>query len=287
MLLAIDLGATNIKAALFDRQINKLTETVSIPTRAELGRAGIVAALRQAVNSFDGVSHIAVSSAGDVDSEQSRITYATENLPGMSGFDFAEFFASLGKDGCAINDGQAALLGEANYGAAKGKNNVLMLTLGSGVGGAYLADGKIVCNEKNDFGRYGHFELHAGGKNCTCGKTGCIESYLSGRAIHARAAELGVDGDDVFVRALGSCRRCRILLITVMYDLDLALKMIYNVSPFELCILGGGVTDWIYNSGAFDFLRRGIPFPIEKAVLGNDAGLYGACVQYRQKRGEW
>ena len=79
---------------------------------------------------------------------------------------------------------------------------VVMLTLGSGVGGGYYANGEIVSNKENDYGRFGHICLEENGRECTCGKRGCIEMYLSGRAIHRDADKMGIDGADIFRKYL-------------------------------------------------------------------------------------
>lgn len=286
MILSIDLGATNIKAALFDENLTKLTNTLSVPTRADEGKAGVLSALEEAVASFGNVTALAVASAGDVDPETSRITYATQNLPGMTGFDFAAFGREHNLPAYAINDAQAALLGEAYCGAAAKQRdkNIAMLTLGSGVGGAYYSGGEISANEKNGFARFGHITLHEGGRECTCGKRGCIETYLSGRAIHRSAAEQGVDGGDIFEKYLSGDRKVTEFVTGLIGELNLALGKVNAVAPFDICIIGGGVADWF--GAAFEKIKNASEYALVKAVLGNDAGLYGACVNMKKRRGE-
>lgn len=284
MILSVDLGATNIKAALFDEKLNKTGRTLAVPTRAGEGREGIVSALKDAVNHFAGeADFLAVSSAGDVDVKTSRITYATDNLPGMTGFDFVGFAKAFSLPAYAVNDAQAALLGEVYCGVGRAfkDKNILMLTLGSGVGGAYFRGGKIIAEKDNMFGRYGHLTLHGGGRLCTCGKRGCVETYLSGRAIHSLAARLGIDGDDIFERS-DSLHTEFVNGLTA--ELKLTLGKIEKISPFDVCIIGGGVADWM--GAAFEKIAKGTGYPVVKAQLGNDAGLYGACVNLKSMRGE-
>lgn len=287
MILSVDLGATNIKAALFDENLNKIGQTQSVPTRACMGRDGIVSALKNAVNLFDGqASVLAVSSAGDVDVKTSRITYATDNLPGMTGFDFVRFGEQLSLTAYAVNDAQAALLGEVYCGAGREykDKSIVMLTLGSGVGGAYFRGGKIIADESNMFGRYGHLTLHDGGRRCTCGKYGCVETYLSGRAVHLSAAQLGIDGEDIFEKYLNGSARHAEFVNGLAGELKLALGAIEKISPFDVCIIGGGAADWM--GAAFEKIAKGTGYPVVKAQLGNDAGLYGACVNLKSMRGE-
>lgn len=287
MILAIDLGATNVKAARFDNNLNKISDTLSVPTRASEGRRGIVAALDRAVElAGGGAQYLAVSSAGDINADKAEIIYATENLPEMTGFSYTEYANRHNLTAYAVNDAQAALLGEVYCGAAKGRGykKIAMLTLGSGVGGAYYADGKLISTPANDFARFGHIVLHEGGNLCTCGKRGCAETYLSGRALHAAAQRLGIDGGDIFLRYAAGEEPYGKLIKSFKSNLTLALEKVYKISPFEVCIIGGGVADWM--GAEFNKIVMNTGYPLIKAVLGNDAGVYGACVHARLKRGE-
>jgi len=286
MILAIDLGATNIKAAPFDGKLNKLGETSVFPTCAERGRAGIEETLERVIKSFGGVTAVAVSSAGDVDAEKAVIVYATENLPEMTGFDYKEFGKKFSLPVYAVNDAQAALLGEVYCGCGKGRetDRIAMLTLGSGVGGGYFAGGKLISDINNDYARFGHIILHKNGNLCTCGKRGCAETYLSGRAIHGEARKLGVDGDDIFKKYAAGEEPYSSLIKNFKSDLAALLERVYKVNPFDLCIIGGGVADWMGEE--FEKTVSGTGYPLVKAKLGNDAGVYGACVHALISRGE-
>ena len=207
MTRCVDMGATEIKVAPMRKNENEylLGKTEKFPTNAALGKEGITDALARAIASLieADVDGIAIASAGDIDTKTATITYATENLPGMIGFDFAAFCKeNFHLSATAINDAHAALIGEMAYGAGKAYANlrVCMLTLGSGVGGGYFANGDIVSNKENDFGRFGHVCLEEGGRLCTCGRRGCTEMYLSGRAIHKDAQAMGIDGPHIFDR---------------------------------------------------------------------------------------
>ncbi len=287
MTVCIDMGATEIKVAPMRKNENgvALGRVQKFPTNASLGREGIAFALECAIASVsDGAEGVAIASAGDIDTDSSIITYATENLPGMIGFDFAAFCKEkFGLPARAINDAHAALLGEMTYGAGKEfkKKRVCMLTLGSGVGGGYFADGKIIANEENDFGRFGHITLVDDGVPCTCGRRGCIEMYLSGRAIHRDAAAIGIDGPHIFDRyALGEEKNLA-FVNTLRENLKLSLNKIMKVSPFDICIIGGGVADWMGEH--FSSITEGLGYEIIRATLGNSAGMVGAYAHYCRK----
>ena len=288
MTICIDMGATEIKVAPITENENELVvgKVNKFPTNASLGKEGIVKALRDAIASlYDAnVDGVAIASAGDIDTNTSVITYATENLPGMIGFDFAELcHREFGLPAKAINDAHAALLGEMVYGIGKKylDKRVVMLSFGSGVGGGYYANGEIVANEENDFGRFGHICLKENGIQCTCGKKGCIEMYLSGRAIHRDAAQMGIDGPDIFERyALGE-KAYVAFVEKLRADLKASLDKVMAVSPFDVCIIGGGVADWM--GAHFGSITGALGYEIVRAELGNSAGVYGAYAHYKKR----
>ena len=288
MTICIDMGATEIKVAPINRKENEILvgEVKKFPTNASLGKKGIVDALHQAISSLNApnVDGVAIASAGDIDVNTSVITYATENLPGMIGFDFAQFCKeNFNLPAKAINDAHAALLGEMVFGVGKEYQDkrVVMLTLGSGVGGGYYANGEIVANEENDYGRFGHICLVENGIECTCGKRGCIEMYLAGRAIHRDAAKLGIDGPDIFEKyGCGESKNVE-FVERLRRDLKKSLDLVMEVSPFDVCIIGGGVADWM--AGHFFTITEGLGYQIVRASLGNSAGIYGAYAHYIKK----
>ena len=285
MTICIDMGATEIKVAPIRGKENEIIvgRVERFPTNASLGKEGIVSALRAAIASLvgEGADSIAIASAGDIDVNTSVITYATENLPGMIGFDFGAFCENeFGLPARAINDAHAALLGEMVYGVGKEYQDkrVAMLTLGSGVGGGYYADGNIVATPENDYGRFGHICLEENGRECTCGKLGCIEMYLSGRAIHRDASAMGIDTPDIFDRyAMGEEKNVEFVK-RLRENLKTSLDMVMAVSPFDICIIGGGVADWMGDH--FFSIMSDLGYDIIRASLGNSAGIYGAHAHY-------
>ena len=288
MIICVDLGATEIKVATATgNQVPVVSETKKIPTRAKDGKEGILAALHCAIAGCDIASAkgIAVATAGTVDENRAVISYATENLPGMTGFNFAEFCNQrFHLPVRVINDAHAALLGEMAYGAGKDfrSSKVAMLTLGSGVGGGYFAQGKIVADQTNDFARFGHICLHANGKKCTCGKRGCVETYLSGRAIHKEAKKRGIN-DDLFKNYLAGQAQTVGFVEDLRKNIKLTLQKVAHICPFDVCIIGGGVADWM--GDAFGKIFDGLGFNVLRATLGNNAGIYGAFANYIAKEG--
>ena len=140
-ILCLDLGGTSLKCALI--RGGKILKRFRVPTDAARGLEGILKTFRAALDRFadDGYEGIAVSSAGTVDSERGVVTYATALLPGYTGFALKDWFtAQTGKPCACVNDGYAAALCES---ASFGDETCAVLTLGTGVGGAYVKNGEI------------------------------------------------------------------------------------------------------------------------------------------------
>lgn len=283
MVVCVDLGATEIKVCAFPQQNNEFFWK-KFPTNAQNGKKGILAALHAAIKSCQTpqTEAISIATAGNVDEQRGIISYATDNLPGMTGFDIAAFCQeNFHLPTIVMNDAHAALLGEAHFGSAKGlAKRIVMLTLGSGVGGAYLVDGKILSNSQNDFCRFGHLTLVEGGYQCTCGKKGCVECYLSGRAIHRIAAQRGID-DDVFGNFQKGVAPYVELVQQFRQHVVQTLRMVQAICPFDVCVVGGGVVHWM--GDAFSQIFQDLPFTVVAAQLGNGAGLFGAYANYLAK----
>ena len=280
MIIAMDLGATEIKVAPVNN--GKMGKTLKVPTNADGGAQAITQALRRAVALIpEKAEGLAVATAGTVDEKACKITFATQNLPGMTGFDFRRFFANAFPVS-VINDAHAALLGEMHFGAGKKllDKRVAMFTLGSGVGGAYWKNGSLCADQSNDFARFGHVTLKRNGRKCTCGKLGCVETYLSGRAMHRDAAKLGIEGSAF------DTNRCdvpanAIFLARIRQYLAATLKKINALCPFDAVIIGGGAADWM--GDCFGKVTAGICYRVIRASLGNDAGLYGAWAHWQEE----
>ena len=276
MKVCIDLGATNIKGARMEK--GQIVVEACSPT-GHGSREAVVASLTRAIEGLlaPGTDAIAIASAGDIDEACAVCTYATPNLEGFTGFDFVAYaWETFGLRCTAINDARAALLGEMCDGAGKNirDRRVIMLTLGSGVGGAYWTNGSLAGSPANDYARFGHYCLEEGGIPCNCGRRGCIEQYLSGRALNRMARERGLQPEGYLLQAKEGDRTACAMAADLVRLLDRALLVIANRCPFDVCILGGGVAEGIAQSRPS--LLSELSFPAVFAALGNRAGLFGA-----------
>ena len=203
------------------------------------------------------------------------------------------------------NDANCAALGEVICGAAKGYKNSLTVTLGTGVGGGVIIDGKIYCGFNGAGGELGHMQIHSDGALCGCGRNGCLEAHASATAIiretvkaleehpESEIAKL-CEGDPTKINAKTAFDAMRAgdavgTAIVKKYIEDLGEGIINYINIFqpEIILIGGGVSKegenllaplreyvFKYAYGA-DLLPR---TRIEKTMLGNDAGIIGAAM---------
>ena len=292
--LGLDVGGTNLAAAVIDNQYNILSR-VSIP-------AGAGRSIEEITDDMATVSRMAVDNAGVsmneiagwgigmpscVNSHTNLLVHA--NCFGWHNVPIYDYLrGKLPLDVKIDNDANCAALGEALAGAAKGHSNVLMLTLGTGVGGGIILDGKIYAGADGMGAELGHSKLIFNGEQCTCGQKGCLEAYCSATALCRDAARAGFDGD---ARAIFNAAKAGDSVAVKLVD-DYIAYLAAGLSTFitifrpEMIIFGGGVA--AAGARLFVPLREkmkectfgaeeiGLP-PVVPADLGNDAGLVGAA----------
>ena len=186
--IGIDIGGTKIAGGLVDRS-GAITERIQCPTRAPEGAQAIMArvvemaaSLRRAAGGK--IEGIGVASGGQIDPRTGVVIHATDLLPGWKGTRITEIIEErFGVKARALNDGSAAALGEGRFGAAKGVSDFVLLTLGTGVGGGIVTDGRLLNGALGVAGSIGHMVIDCDGRQCNCGSRGCLEAYVSGTAI--------------------------------------------------------------------------------------------------------
>ncbi|MBC8569525.1 ROK family protein [Zongyangia hominis] len=183
--IGIDLGGTNIAVGVVDENYNIVGRAklkTNIPRPAEEVCADMAKASRMAVEdaglTMDDIEWVGVDTPGTVDTETGMLIYANNlffhNVP-MGPY----LSEALGKPVFIENDANAAAYGEALAGGAKGKQDVIVITLGTGVGGGVIIDGKIYAGFNHGGAELGHMAIVKGGRQCTCGRKGCFETYSS------------------------------------------------------------------------------------------------------------
>lgn len=275
MRIGADIGGTTIKGALFDGETILAKE--SVPTMGQSGREVILSQLYTLLDRLyqKDVTFIGISSAGNIDPRSGKCVYATDNLRGWTGTEIASSVRARYHTECrADNDAVCALLGET---AGDTSKDVTMLTFGTGVGGASIVNGKVLRGEHFDAARWGHFVLYPQGRLCNCGKRGCAEQYLSAMAFLKDARRRGMDVqscEEIVEKYLAGDGTAKKAMEKYVADLHLLLENIRTAIAPQRIVLGGGLMNaW----DVFGSCRKMPPYA-ERARLGGDAGIYGACL---------
>ena len=308
--VGIDLGGTDIKAGVIDEGFNIVAKHV-VPTNpgrlvdeivADMADAGKTAVKMAGLAESD-IIYVGVGIPGAVNSK-TNIIILTPNV-GWKNVDFIPIFKKYWDIPVFLgNDADAAALAEVYAGAARGYDNVVVLTLGTGVGGGFVFDKKIFTG--GGFGTEpGHIIIVADGEPCGCGARGCLEAYASVTALIREAKQIMAEHPDSLLHTLceGDSSRVngKIIFDAAKQD-DTAAKAIVSdyvkylgagIASFcnalrpQAIILGGGVCnageplfaplDKIVESLIFSTGDVEIP-PILRAELGNDAGIIGAAL---------
>lgn len=313
--IGIDLGGTNIAAGLVTDD-GVIIRKRSVPTGADRAPEFIVddiAALCRRLTEEEGIgvediSTVGIATPGIANHDTGVVEYAN-NLP-FRKFPIADMLRQrFPVESIHIeNDANAAAWGEAVVGAAKGSNNSVMITLGTGVGGGIVLDGKIYSGFNYAGGELGHMVICAGGRSCSCGRQGCWEAYSSATALikmtrekiaecekdgrHTRMSDIAAERGKISGRTafdamrLGDEAGAEVVKAYVYY-LSCGLTNIVNIFQPEVISLGGGIS----NEGD-DLLESLLPIirkeqygggivsqtELRIAKLGNDAGIVGAAM---------
>jgi len=191
MLLGIDIGGTEIKAATVNQSGTVVqARRVSTPASLALFRQAVCGLVGELLTPPATVHGVGIGCKGIINPKTSRVDVLPGTLHYLEGQLLAEIVSPALPGGTAIasdNDARVALCGEMAWGAARGIRNAILLTLGTGVGGAILADGRILRGASGVAGHLGHLTVDPDGPLCICGNRGCLETLFSARTIESEA----------------------------------------------------------------------------------------------------
>ena len=285
-ILTFDIGGEFIKYGICDGNF-KLLETHKIPTEAEKGGQELIEKIISIVEEYGDVDRVAVSTAGQVDSENGIVVYSTGKIPYYTGMMVKKLIENrTGIPTFVENNVNAAAMGEAKFGAAKGADDFICLTYGNGIGGAIYINGRLYKGCGSSAGELGHMITHAGGKQCNCGGEGCYECYASATALVNsvnRITAKPLDAFQIFDRENFEKPEIRFEIDKWIDEIIIGLiNIIYTFNP-PLIVLGGGIMNEDY---IIDLIDRKIynrlmdnyrNVNIVRSRLGNDAALLGAA----------
>jgi len=301
--IGLDLGGTNYRAASIDQDGN-LLDKISGSTNSAAGREAILSAIVSAIVALrdgrvgDELAGIGVALPGFIDIEKGLIL-ASPNVPPFAGFHARDALRErLGAPVILENDANAAALGEKWMGAGRGVNDLLLLTLGTGIGGGIICDGRILHGFMGMAAELGHVTLDPTGNPCACGNTGCLEKHASATAISTMARYLNLGENltsrQVYDLAVAGNEPARRVFDLMGAALGIGVANYIQIFNFPLYLLSGGVLPaWDFFAPAMfrEVEQRSLTYRstntrIEKATLGSDAGLFGAACLPFQARGQ-
>jgi glucokinase len=292
--IGVDLGGTNLRVAAIDPKGNVL-DRVSVPAHYEHGPVPIVAQIVEVVQRVRADSPgvlrgVGIGVPGYIDID-AGVVMGAANLPGFDGFPIRdEVQRHLATPILLENDANAAALGEKWLGAGRDVKNLILLTLGTGIGGGIVIDGKVLHGNHGMAGEFGHMTVIPDGNPCGCGNCGCLEKHASATAIAAmgRMMHFGREinsSEDVYDLALEGNDRAIRVFESMGRALGIAIANLVNAFDFPLYLISGGpLPAWDFfappmfaeiKKRSFTYVRNGTR--VEKALLGADAGLFGAA----------
>ncbi|PYX60641.1 MAG: ROK family protein [Acidobacteria bacterium] len=328
--IGVDLGGTNLRIAAVEEQ-GSLLEKITLGTRVTLGRDHVINDMCDAVQHLTAkykdlatLEGIGIGVPGIIDMRTGMIR-ESPNLPGWADSPVrSEIEKRLGTRVILDNDANVAAFGEKWLGAARNFDDVAMLTLGTGVGGGIVLDGRIWHGMVGMAGEFGHITVEPEGQLCGCGNRGCLEQYASATAVVRMAHEAIANGEAVELAAAASNNpefsakavynlaiqgdeSARRIFRHVGRSLGIVLAALVNSLNLPIYVIGGGVSSaWdAFSPSIFEELRQrsmvyaatapsdplsdatgasakvdpgaGRKTIITRALLGSDAGLYGAA----------
>ncbi|MFS0839756.1 ROK family protein [Paenibacillus sp. 1P03SA] len=302
--IGVDIGGTKINAGLVTREGGVL-HTVSLGTMAGTARTEdrvlqaveTLMAEASAASAGRACAGIGVGSAGQIDWAAGSVRSASDLIPGYAGTPLRRILEQrFGLPVVVDNDVNVLALTERLLGAGRGSSSFVCLALGTGVGGAVVADGRLLHGAWGGGGELGHLSVDFNGPACLCGGRGCLEQYASGTSIARRMREKlagyglpdeGIDTREVFARwKSGDAVAAEVMEETLAALGSAVASLIHALNP-ELIVIGGGVAeagDDLFEGVRREAAQRTMPsmwkgVRIEPAYRGNWSGMIGAALQ--------
>ncbi|MES1257171.1 MAG: ROK family protein, partial [Acidobacteriota bacterium] len=246
--IGLDLGGTNLRAAAVDRT-GKMLDKVSGKTQYSEGREAIVHDMVEAIRTMrdrfgkDNLAGIGIGVPGFISLEDGVIKNCN-NISSLENFPIRdEIGRRLETTVILENDANAAALGEKWIGAGRDVNDLIMLTLGTGIGGGIISGGKVLRGVNGMAGELGHITAVPNGNPCGCGNRGCVEKHGSATAIIAMARLLGlgdhVTAKDVYDLAMAGNEKARMIFVSMGESIGIVLAMLINAFNFPLYLIAG------------------------------------------------
>lgn len=316
--IGIDLGGTNIKIGCFDSEL-KLIYKTAVATEADMGPEVVIDKMAQTVEkllddsglSLKDITAIGIGTPGPAKYSEGIIIKST-NMPKFKNVPICRMLnEKLGAPVVFDNDANVACWGEYAVGAGKGAGDMVFFTLGTGIGGGVISNGRLVHGCDENAAELGHIIIHPDGRKCNCGQKGCVEAYASADATAKRATEAVEAGNesslkkvldengkitskDVYEHLAEGDELAKEITDGTAKALALTcINMLHTTEPKRIVFAGGMIAAGeLLLDRIKDFFNEYIwtlkkePVEICFATLGEDAGIIGAAALAKQARDE-
>lgn len=302
-IIAIDLGGTNLKVALLDLKL-KIKQKYSLDTRKFPGKAGLIKAIQYAVNQTitdcglerSHILGIGLGVPGPVDAKKG-IVHFFPNIPGWREVGLKNILQKRIKIPVLLdNDAKVMTLAEWRFGRARNFDNVLCITLGTGVGGGLILSGKLHRGNDNAAGEVGHLPINELGPRCNCGGQGCLEAYVGNKRIIDYAERILKRRNSLEQLSLLAKKNNKKAIQVWEYvgnKLGVAFVALANTLNLDAIVVGGGVSaagSVLLNAIKKTIKDRAMSVQAKRvkiftSALGNDAGLIGAAILVKEGLG--
>ncbi len=305
LFIGLDLGGTNLKYALGTKSGNLLIDK-SRPSNADVSREAVFSIMIDAIEEMiseaekmgESVVGIGVGSPGSIDFEKGQLIGSTPNIVNWTNAPIKSTLESkFSLPVFADNDANIMALAEARLGAGRGFKNILCLTLGTGIGGGILFEGKVWRGSHFSGAEVGHFIIKYNGRLCNCGNRGCFEQYASATGLVKNFTEVAeaegaienfTDINPKMIFKLGMEEHpiaLKAIHLTIDY-LATGISSIANVIDPEIVVIGGGISETDFDLIGLtrerirEFSVKAImsELAIKRAEMGNKAGMVGAIL---------
>ncbi len=300
-ILAIDVGGTKIAYAVIDENGKFLIEIQRIATPKDIKNLKIT--FENIIKTFEKeIDAVAFATAGAVNLSNTKVESSTANMP--EGYHLIDFSTLTNKPVYVENDANAAAWAEYKVGAAQGENNTITITLGTGVGGGFIVDGKLLRGKSGRGGEVGHIKINSRNRKCTCGRKNCFECYASGTGLKRTAEEIA-ETNEIFKSGIYKNKNPKDI---TTYDITEGVKQndkyslevfniwkqdiitgisgIVNIFDPDSVIISGGMGEYINTEeiqNAVNAQNVVSPVKIKHAKAGNNAGMIGAALLAAEK----
>ncbi len=295
-ILAIDVGGTKLIYAVINEKGEFLTEIKKTATPKNIHELKDL--FEKIISEYENdIDMTAFATAGAVNIDNTKVESSTPNMP--EGYNSLDFAALSKKPVYVENDANAAAWAEYKIGAAKGDNNTITITIGTGVGGGFIVDGKILRGQSGRGGEVGSMKINGYGRVCTCRRKDCWESYASGTGLKKTAQEIALS-DDIFNISIYNYKTPEEITTYDIIegvekndkysekvfniwkqDLITGLINITNIFNPESIIISGGLGKFVNTEEMEQAVNSEVvvsPVKIKLASAGNYSGMIGAAL---------